>query len=122
LELYISISFVCIRLLINTNTEVSLTSRSCQVLEWYIAVTFEDKRRENFEKGFAELERRRAMLLEQQKREAEERVAFEKTEEEKQERARLYVTVNLFTVLQKKIELLCFLLFCVLPFLVSSPK
>jgi len=54
-------------------------------------VTFEDKRRENFEKGFAELERRRAQLLEQQKREAEERLAFEKKEEEKQEKARCFV-------------------------------
>jgi len=51
-------------------------------------VTFEDKRRENFEKGFAELERRRMMLLEQQKREADERLAFERREEEKQEKAR----------------------------------
>jgi len=51
-------------------------------------VTFEDKRRENFEKGFVELERRRAQLLEQQKHEAEERLAFEKREEEKHEKAR----------------------------------
>jgi len=51
-------------------------------------VTFEDKRRENFEKGQAELERRRAMLEEQKKREAEERLAFEKREDEKRERAR----------------------------------
>ena len=77
-------------ILISTNTEVSVTSGSCQVPDQCVAVTFEDKRRENFEKGFAELERRRAMLLEQQKREAEERVAFERKEEEKHERARLY--------------------------------
>lgn len=51
-------------------------------------MTFEDKRRENFAKGLAELERRRALLQEEQKREAEERLAFERREEEKQERAR----------------------------------
>jgi len=51
-------------------------------------VTFEDKRRQNFEKGFAELERRRALLLEQQKRDVEERLAFEKKEEEKLEKAK----------------------------------
>jgi len=51
-------------------------------------VSFEDKRRENFAKGFAELERRRALLIEQQKREAEDRIAFEKREEETQEKAR----------------------------------
>jgi len=58
-------------------------------MHWWIAVTFEDKRRANFEKGFVELERRRAVLAEQQKREAEERLAFEKKEAEKQEKARL---------------------------------
>ena len=52
------------------------------------AATFEDKRRENFEKGCLELERRRALLAEEQKREAEERVAFERTRAEKQEKAR----------------------------------
>ncbi|MDH8618464.1 hypothetical protein QIH36_27775, partial [Klebsiella pneumoniae] len=35
--------------------------------------SFEDKRRENFEKGQAELDRRRAALMEQQKRERDER-------------------------------------------------
>lgn len=35
--------------------------------------TFEDKRKENFEKGQAELEKRRQLLMEQQKREQEER-------------------------------------------------
>jgi hypothetical protein len=52
------------------------------------ALTFEDKRRENYEKGQAELERRRAMLEEQKKKEVEDRLAFEKREQEKRERAR----------------------------------
>ena len=59
-----------------------------ETLHLWIAVTFEDKRRQNFEKGFAELERRRALLLEQQKRDVEERLAFEKKEEEKLEKAK----------------------------------
>jgi len=51
--------------------------------------TFEDKRRENFEKGQAELERRRNMLLEQQRREKEERERKEREEHEKREKIRL---------------------------------
>ena len=50
------------------------------------AVTFEDKRKENFDKGQAELDRRRAMLREQQQREEEKRVAAERAEQEKRER------------------------------------
>jgi len=51
--------------------------------------TFEDKRKENFEKGQAELEKRRQLLAEQQKREQEERERKEKEEFEKRERIRL---------------------------------
>ncbi|XP_015786793.1 intersectin-2 isoform X2 [Tetranychus urticae] len=51
--------------------------------------TFEDKRRENFEKGQAELIKRRQMLLEQQKRQEEEREKKEREEHEKRERIRL---------------------------------
>lgn len=47
--------------------------------------TFEDKRRENFEKGQAELDRRRQALLEQQKREREERERKEREEQMKRE-------------------------------------
>jgi hypothetical protein len=53
-----------------------------------INLTFEDRRKENFEKGQAELERRRAMLREQQQKEAEARLAAEKAEQEKRERIR----------------------------------
>ncbi|PNF24527.1 Intersectin-1 [Cryptotermes secundus] len=52
------------------------------------AVTFEDKRKENFEKGQAELERRRKALLEIQRKEQEERERKEKEEQEKRERIR----------------------------------
>jgi hypothetical protein len=51
--------------------------------------SFEDKRKENFEKGQAELEKRRQMLLDQQRREQEERDRKEREEFEKRERARL---------------------------------
>ncbi len=50
--------------------------------------TFEDKRRENFEKGQAELDRRRQALLEQQKREREERERKEREEQHKREQIR----------------------------------
>ncbi|KAK7791370.1 hypothetical protein R5R35_007909 [Gryllus longicercus] len=51
-------------------------------------VTFEDKRKENFEKGQAELERRRKALLEIQRKEQEERDRKEKEEQEKREKIR----------------------------------
>ncbi|KFM70235.1 hypothetical protein X975_27218, partial [Stegodyphus mimosarum] len=50
--------------------------------------TFEDKRRENFEKGQAELERRRLALLESQRKEQEERERKEREEQERRERIR----------------------------------
>ncbi|XP_063874279.1 intersectin-1-like isoform X14 [Scylla paramamosain] len=50
--------------------------------------SFEDKRRENFEKGQAELERRRKALLDAQRRETEERLRREREEEAKREKAR----------------------------------
>lgn len=50
--------------------------------------TFEDKRRENFEKGQAELDRRRQALQEAQKREREERERKEKEELQRKEQIR----------------------------------
>ena len=52
------------------------------------AVTFEDRRKENFDKGQAELEKRRARLREQQQAEMEARLAAERAEQEKRERIR----------------------------------
>ncbi|CAB0042601.1 unnamed protein product, partial [Trichogramma brassicae] len=51
--------------------------------------TFEDKRKENFEKGQAELDRRRKSLLEIQRKEQEERERKEREEAEKREKIRL---------------------------------
>ncbi|KAG5876056.1 hypothetical protein JTB14_016798 [Gonioctena quinquepunctata] len=50
--------------------------------------SFEDKRKENFEKGQAELERRRKTLLDQQRQEREERERKEREEQDKREKAR----------------------------------
>lgn len=50
--------------------------------------TKEDERLENFRKGQAELERRRQILLEQEKREREERERKERAEQEKREQER----------------------------------
>ncbi|KAG8194195.1 hypothetical protein JTE90_024532 [Oedothorax gibbosus] len=50
--------------------------------------TFEDKRRENFEKGQAELEKRRLALLEAQRKEQEERDRKDREEQERRERIR----------------------------------
>ncbi|XP_054165582.1 intersectin-1-like isoform X2 [Oppia nitens] len=51
--------------------------------------SFEDKRRENFEKGQQELDRRRQALMEQQKREQEDRERKEREEQQKIEKQRL---------------------------------
>ncbi|XP_052244343.1 intersectin-1-like isoform X3 [Dreissena polymorpha] len=51
-------------------------------------VTFEDKRKENFDKGALELERRRQQLQEQLRREEEARLAKERQEQEKREKQR----------------------------------
>ena len=57
-----------------------------------ISVTFEDKRKENFDKGAAELEKRRQALKEMQEKEEAARLAHEKAEHEKREKQR-YITV-----------------------------
>lgn len=51
-------------------------------------MTFEDKRKENFDKGQAELERRRQMLQEQMRAEERARLEKERQEQEKRERIR----------------------------------
>lgn len=58
----------------------------------FVVVTFEDKRKMNFDKGQAELEKRRAMLQEQLKREEEARLEKERQEHEKRERIRYSIT------------------------------
>ncbi|KAM4771591.1 intersectin-2 [Rhinophrynus dorsalis] len=52
------------------------------------AVTFEEKRKENMEKGNLELEKRRQVLLEQQQREAERKAQKAREEQERRERER----------------------------------
>ncbi|KAM3932370.1 intersectin-2 isoform 2-T2 [Leptodactylus fuscus] len=52
------------------------------------AVTFEEKRKENMERGNMELEKRRQVLLEQQQREAERKAQKEREEQERRERER----------------------------------
>lgn len=46
-------------------------------------MTFEDKKRENFERGNLELEKRRQALQEQQRKEQERLAALEREEQEK---------------------------------------
>ena len=55
----------------------------------FFSVTFEDKRKDNFEKGRLELERRRQELQEKLKREREERERKEALEDERRQRAKL---------------------------------
>ncbi|XP_017853853.1 intersectin-1 isoform X1 [Drosophila busckii] len=51
--------------------------------------SFEDKRKENYEKGKVELDRRRKLIEDQQRKEREERERKEREEVEKREKARL---------------------------------
>ncbi|XP_068150502.1 intersectin-1 isoform X1 [Drosophila tropicalis] len=51
--------------------------------------SFEDKRKENYEKGKVELDRRRKVMEDQQRKEREERERKEREETEKREKARL---------------------------------
>ncbi|XP_054569483.1 intersectin-1 isoform X1 [Eptesicus fuscus] len=53
-----------------------------------LPVTFEDKKRENFERGSLELEKRRQALLEQQRKEQERLAQLERAEQERKERER----------------------------------
>ncbi|XP_072900992.1 intersectin-1 isoform X3 [Hemitrygon akajei] len=53
-----------------------------------LPVTFEDKKRENFERGNLELEKRRQILLEQQRKEQERFAQLERAEQERKERER----------------------------------
>ncbi|KAJ8389721.1 hypothetical protein AAFF_G00114270 [Aldrovandia affinis] len=54
-----------------------------------LPVTFEDKKRENFERGNLELEKRRQALQEQQRKEQERLAALERQEQERRERERM---------------------------------
>ncbi|XP_010285482.1 PREDICTED: intersectin-1, partial [Phaethon lepturus] len=58
------------------------------LLSLSIPVTFEDKKRENFERGNLELEKRRQALLEQQRKEQERLAQLERAEQERKERER----------------------------------
>lgn len=51
-----------------------------------LPASFEDKRKENYDKGQAELERRRKALADMQKKEQEERERKERDEAEKREK------------------------------------
>lgn len=68
------------------------------------SITFEDKRKENFDKGQAELERRRAALLEAQRKEQEERERKEREEQEKREQLRAEQEARRQQELQKQLE------------------
>ena len=51
-----------------------------------LKVTFEDKKRENFERGNLELEKRRQALLEQQRKEQERLAQLERAEQERKDK------------------------------------
>ncbi|XP_057373684.1 intersectin-1-like isoform X2 [Daphnia carinata] len=66
-------------------------------------VSFEDKRKENFDKGQAELDKRRKALAEQQRREQEERQRKEREEYERKEKLRLEQERRQQAELEKKL-------------------
>lgn len=61
----------------------------CTKVDLSLQASFEDKRKENYDKGQAELERRRKALADMQKKEQEERERKEREEAEKRERIRI---------------------------------
>ncbi|XP_025096778.1 intersectin-1-like isoform X2 [Pomacea canaliculata] len=75
-----------------------------KAVEEIAPVTFEDKRKENFDKGQAELERRRALLQEQLKQEENARLEKERREAEKRERIRQEQEARRQEELQRQLE------------------
>ncbi|XP_063303615.1 intersectin-1 isoform X3 [Pelobates fuscus] len=67
-------------------------------------VTFEDKKRENFERGNLELEKRRQALLEQQRKEQERLAQLERAEQERKERERQELERKRQQELEKQLE------------------
>uniref|UniRef100_A0A182VSJ4 Dynamin-associated protein n=1 Tax=Anopheles minimus TaxID=112268 RepID=A0A182VSJ4_9DIPT len=66
--------------------------------------SFEDKRKENFDKGQAELERRRKALMDIQKKEQEERERKEREEQEKIRKAKLEAEMKKQQELEKELQ------------------
>ncbi|XP_058125707.1 intersectin-1 isoform X2 [Anopheles coustani] len=66
--------------------------------------SFEDKRKENFDKGQAELERRRKALMDIQKKEQEERERKEREEQEKIRKAKLEAELKKQQELEKELQ------------------
>uniref|UniRef100_A0A673Z2J9 Intersectin-1 n=1 Tax=Salmo trutta TaxID=8032 RepID=A0A673Z2J9_SALTR len=67
-------------------------------------MTFEDRKRENFERGNLELEKRRQALLELQRKEQERLAALEREEQERKERERLEQERRRQQELEKQLE------------------
>ncbi|XP_031554337.1 intersectin-1-like isoform X2 [Actinia tenebrosa] len=72
-----------------SNISLDGRSRSGSMAEDKRIFTFEDRRKQNFEKGRLELERRRQDLQEKLKRERDERESKERQQEERKQRAKL---------------------------------
>ncbi|XP_073440723.1 intersectin-1 isoform X4 [Dendrobates tinctorius] len=75
-----------------------------QPVDKKLPVTFEDKKRENFERGNLELEKRRQALLEQQRKEQERLAQLERAELERKERERQEQERKRLQELEKQIE------------------
>ncbi|GAB0098546.1 intersectin-1 [Sergentomyia squamirostris] len=66
--------------------------------------SFEDKRKENFEKGQAELDRRRKTLMDIQRKEQEERERKEREENDKKEKIRLEAEMRRKQELERQLQ------------------
>uniref|UniRef100_A0A8C6VTC1 Intersectin 2 n=1 Tax=Naja naja TaxID=35670 RepID=A0A8C6VTC1_NAJNA len=67
-------------------------------------ITFEDKRKANYERGNLELEKRRQVLLEQQQREMERKAQKEREEKERRERERKELEQKKQLELERRLE------------------
>uniref|UniRef100_A0A8C9TIZ5 Intersectin 1 n=1 Tax=Scleropages formosus TaxID=113540 RepID=A0A8C9TIZ5_SCLFO len=85
---FIPPTFRWVQATIDQRLSEELEEEEQQSAEKKLPVTFEDKKRENFERGNLELEKRRQALQEQQRKEQERLAALERQEQERKERER----------------------------------
>ncbi|KAM8851869.1 intersectin-1 isoform 1-T1 [Synchiropus picturatus] len=86
------------------NVQEEAEEESDHSQEKKLPVTFEDKKRENFERGNLELEKRRQALQEQQRKEQERLANIEREEQERKERERLEQERRRQQELEKQLE------------------
>lgn len=89
----------------SVSSQGAISMMSDADLAHYNQTSFEDKRKENYDKGQAELERRRRVLQDAERKAQEERERKERDEAEKKEKARLEVERRQQEELERQLQL-----------------